>query len=77
MLRKLIAFLTGGKVVWLKDHDGELTRTIAYPAGFGTWSAHRMLGDKVTLHPDGTVTGKSYVKYWEFEDQKNAGKYGK
>ena len=35
MLKTIWAFLTGGKVVWLEDFDGELTRTIAYKAGFG------------------------------------------
>ncbi len=68
MLKTIWAFLTGGKVVWLKDYDGELTRTIAYKAGFGKMHAKRvMFKGKVTLNEDGTVSGKSFVRYWSYE----------
>ena len=68
MLKTIWAFRTGGKVVWLKDHDGELTRTIAYKAGFGKMQARRMMfTGKVTLNEDGTVSGKPYVDYWSYE----------
>ena len=54
--------------MWLKDYDGELTRTIAYKAGFGKMHARRVLfKGKVTLNEDGTVSGKSYVHYWSYE----------
>ena len=68
MLKTIWAFLTGGKVVWLKDHDGTLTRTIAYKVGFGKMQARRMMfTGKVTLNEDGTVSGKPYVDYWSYE----------
>ena len=68
MLKTIWTFLTGGKVVWLQDYDGELTRTIAYKAGFGKMQARRMMfTGKVTLNEDGTVSGKSYVHYWSYE----------
>ena len=68
MLKTIWAFLTGGKVVWLKDHDGELTRTIAYKVGFGKMQARRMIFiEKVILNEDGTVSGKPYVDYWSYE----------
>lgn len=68
MFKKIWAFLTGGKVVWLQDFDGQLTRSIAYPAGFGKMQASRMMfTSKVTLNPDGTTSAKSYVKSWCYE----------
>lgn len=68
MFKKIWAFLTGGKVVWLQDFGGELTRSIAYPAGFGKMQARRMMfTNKVTLNPDGTTSAKSYVKFWSYE----------
>ena len=68
MLKTIWAFLTGGKVVWLQDYDGELTRTIAYKAGFGKMQARRMMfTGKVTLNEYGTVSGKPYVDYWSYE----------
>ena len=68
MFKKIWAFLTGGKIVWLQDRDGELTRTIAYKVGFGKMQATRMrFTGKVTLNEDGTVSGKSYVRYWSYE----------
>jgi len=68
MLKTIWAFLTRGKVVWLQDYDGELTRTIAYKAGFGKMQARRMMfTGKVTLNEDGTVSGKPYVDYWSYE----------
>ena len=68
MLKTIWAFLTGGKVVWLQDYDGVLTRTIAYKAGFGKMQARRMIFiEKVILNEDGTVSGKSFVHYWSYE----------
>ena len=67
MLKTIWAFITGGKVVWLQDHDGELTRTIAYKAGFGKMKAWRMFSLSVILNQDGTVSGAPYVQYWEYE----------
>ena len=68
MLKTIWAFLTGGKVVWLQDHDGELTRTIAYKAEFGKMYASRMIfTGKVILNKDGTVSGKTFVHYRSYE----------
>lgn len=67
MILRLWAWLTGGRVVWLLDFDGETTRTIARPCGFGLMKASRMIGTNVSLHKDGSVQGASYVKRWEYE----------
>lgn len=65
---KIIAWLTGGKVVWLQDFDGDTHKSIAYKAGFGTMKARRMLGVEAILHTDGTVSSPSYVHRWEYVD---------
>lgn len=68
MFKKIWAFLAGGKVVWLEDFDGEVTRTIAYPIGKGKMQDSRMLfARKATLELDGSVSYPSYVKKWWHE----------
>ena len=68
MLKRLWARLTGGRVVWLLDHDVEQTRSIARPQGFGRLAATRMqFNPKAVLLEDGTVASPSYVKRWEYE----------
>lgn len=68
MFKKIWAFLTGGKVVWLEDFDGELTRTIAYQIGEGKMQAMRMdFVRKAILEACGSVSYPSYVKKWWYE----------
>lgn len=67
-MRKIIAWLTGGKVVWLQDFDGDTHKRIAYKSGFGTMKARRMLGVTAILHADGSVSSPSYVHRWEYAD---------
>lgn len=68
MFKKIWAFLTGGKVVWLEDFDGEVTRTIAYQIGKGKMQARLMSSvRKATLESDGSVSYPSYVKKWWYE----------
>jgi hypothetical protein len=68
MIRKIIAALTGGKVVQLRDHDYEITTRLAYRSAYG-WTAYRMSRvfgiSRVLLLPDGTVKGASYVHEWK------------
>jgi hypothetical protein len=59
------AFLTGQKVVFLKDHDGKVTKTVAYKTPFG-YVAKRQWPfsfSNATLLDDGTV----YVRSWKFK----------
>lgn len=65
-MKKLIALITGGKLVWLEDFDGEVTKSIAYKTGFGKLKAKRMPGSLSILLPDGSVQKPNYVKRWEY-----------
>lgn len=67
MIKRIWAFLTGGRLVWLKDVDGEVTLAIAYTDAWGELIAERHFPWsilKVRLLPDGTVDG-CYVKAWK------------
>jgi predicted deacylase len=64
---RLWAYLTGQKLVALKDHDGEVTIVPAYKTPFG-YVAKRywpMSILDVLLNEDGTVEGGSYVRFWK------------
>lgn len=63
---RLKAFITRGKVVVLYDFDGAVTHAIGYPMDGGEMLAERLPSHNVLLHPDGTVSGKSYVSQWRF-----------
>lgn len=67
-MRKLIAWILGWQVVWLRDHDGEVVRRLAQPCPFGGLIAYRMSRlfriSKVSLLPDGRVKGAFYVEEW-------------
>ena len=66
MIKRIWAFLTGGKLVWLKDFDGEITLAIARKDPWGDMRAERhwpFSVRSVRLLPDGTVDG-SYVRFW-------------
>jgi hypothetical protein len=66
MLMRLWAFLTGQKLVYLKDVDGELTLTVAKRTSFGYvakryWPFHVR---DVILLDGGKVENGSYVHEW-------------
>lgn len=67
---RLWAFLTGQKIVWLKDVDGELTKTFAKKTPFGykakRWWPFNIRA--VLLNPDGTVSHGAYVREWKFDN---------
>ena len=63
---ELWAALTRQKVVYLKDHDGEITKTVAKKTPFG-YVAKRMWPfntRNVLLLPDGSVENGGYVHEW-------------
>ena len=66
MIKALWAKLTGGKLVWLRDHDGEVTLAIARIDPWGDMRAKRHWPwniRTVRLLPGGKVDG-SYVQDW-------------
>lgn len=67
----LQAKLTGGKLVWLRDHDGEVNLAIAYEDAFGGLRAERWWPfriDAALLLPGGSVCRPCYVKEWKYRD---------
>lgn len=65
MLRKIIAFVTRRKVVWIIDFDGEVNQRIVKETPFG-YLGTRMLGTHMLLNFDGTVAYPRYTKNWDF-----------
>lgn len=69
MLVKIWAWLTGGELVWLKDHDGEVSLSIAQTDPWGEKIAYRYWLSKVrlvVLLADGKVAkGAGYVELWK------------
>jgi hypothetical protein len=66
MIKASWAKLTGGKLVWLRDHDGTVTLAIARRDPWGYMSAKRWWPwniRTVRLLPGGNVSG-GYVKEW-------------
>ena len=62
------AGLTGGKLVWLRDSDGECTLSIARTDPFGVMYAERWWPfrvRRVRLLPEGVVDG-GYVVEWKY-----------
>lgn len=71
MIMRVWAKLTGGRLVWLKDHDGEVTLSIARVTVFGDIVAKRYWPFKIrqcVLMPDGSVRGGAYVHFWKYAD---------
>ena len=62
-LWRLWAVLTGQKIVYLKDFDGEITTSLAYKTPFG-WVARRN-GRAIVLREDSKIEGVSYVTQWK------------
>lgn len=68
MIIRLWAFLTGRPLVWLRDHDGEVTLSIATTDPWGDTVAQRHWPYKirlVRLLPGGKVSPDCYVKEWK------------
>lgn len=68
MIKRIWCWLTGGELVWLKDHDGEVTLAIARVNAWGERTAERHWPMKirtVRLLEDGTVDRGEYVKFWK------------
>jgi len=73
MILSILSFLTGRKIVWLEDFQGDLYRTIeikSHPIS-GKRCAYVYWFEKiklVTLNDDGTVGPKScYIEKWRYE----------
>ena len=66
MFFEIWAKITRQKVVYLKDHDGTITKTVAKETPFGYVAKRFWPTDvrTVLLLPDGTVEGASYVEEW-------------
>jgi hypothetical protein len=67
VIMKIWACLTGGKLVWLQDNDGEVTLAIARTNPFGGMMAERYWPfhiRTVQLNDDGTANG--YINQWKF-----------
>ena len=70
VLVRLFAWLRGGEVVWILDHEGQARVTIAQMDAFGRAWCPVYWFTKVgrcQLNPDGTVDPRSqssYVKRW-------------
>jgi hypothetical protein len=60
-----LANLFGREVVYLLDHDGEVTKRWAKRTPFGmTCFRHWPMAGRCLLLPDGTVKGPIYVRNW-------------
>lgn len=58
----------GGELIWLKDHDNEVSLSIAKRDPWGVLTAERCWPFNirtVILLPDGTVSGSCYVNFWK------------
>ena len=68
LFKRLWARLTGGILVALQDHDGEVSIRVARQNLFGQLTAHRFSiypRRSVILNPDGTCAGICYVVRWK------------
>lgn len=71
-IMKVIGFLTRREVVALKDFDNDVVYRVVRKDAWGTMTAERMGGfagkgiSKVTLNPDGTVSGNLFTEHWKY-----------
>ncbi len=64
---KFKSWLTGKPIVLLHDFDGEVTVRLATRVGPYLKTSRWSYGiERVTLHPNGKVSGCSYVVKWEY-----------
>ena len=66
IIKKILAKLGIIQLVWLEDHDGDITLSIKRKHPFGGYMAYRiyLTGRVVRLLPDGSTLGTDYVKRW-------------
>ena len=75
MILNIISFLTGRKIIWLRDFSGECYRTIEikskkrnpFPAVKACYVFPFTKFCHVRLLPDGKVEGSSYIEEWKLE----------
>lgn len=60
---RIFAYLTGQKIVYLLDFDGEVSISLAFKTPFG-WVAKRN-GRKILLEANGKTRGVPYVVAWK------------
>lgn len=68
MIIRLWCFLTRGRLVWLRDYDGDYRLSIARKSPFGPLMAERHWPwsiRRVTLNDDGSVSNGCYVVAWK------------
>lgn len=73
LLMYIWAELSGGELIWLKDHDNEVTLSIARQDPWGIMTAKRywpLNMRTVVLLPDGTIDNGSYVRFWKSASKK-------
>lgn len=72
LIKRLYAFVTRRRLVWLKDIDGEVSMSVAFTDPWGETRAERYWPSgllTVILLPGGTVEG-CYVTQWKYADGK-------
>lgn len=71
MIKWIWSKLTGQRLVYLRDFDGEVTLTFERKTPFGYSTAKRWwpywVGESVILLPDGQVKQPHYVKEWKYK----------
>jgi len=67
MIKRIWAFITGQKLVWLKDFDGTITLSINQKDGFGSYAKRHWPYNikNVRLLPGGKIGNGSYVTAWK------------
>lgn len=66
-MRRLLALIGVWPLVWTQDHDGEVRLRVAKKTPFACgWSCGSICfwDRSVQLLPDGSTTGRIYVKRW-------------
>lgn len=69
MIIRIWSFLTGGRLVWLRDSNGSITLAIARKSPFGGMIAERHWPWSiwtVELGANGVVINGNYVKQWVY-----------
>lgn len=71
---RIAAFVTRRPLVWLRDHDGEITLTLAKRSPWGDLTAERWWPftglHTVTLADDGSCPNGSYVRQWKYAKER-------
>ena len=71
MIKRIYAFLTRRKLVWLQDCDGEETLTIARKGRFGDTIAERFwpFGIRTVKLLDNGVANGLFVEKWKYDSE--------